>query len=520
MPLAREPSQRSKWMRWHNNNNAANAAANINSKNEPSEIIHLGGSRVSSAHHQLHAEPAAAQPGRGAQGQAAGPCADPLFPPEAAVPLAYGCFVEFQRRGSRSAFSPPLTGSSNNSRGSAAMFSPVAPNPFACNPVSPSSSVSSYESPDEPSSSSSALRRSQSVADIKDRSKDRSRSNTGGSKQRWRPFPNSTTPSESDGEMDEVYSRQPASSRAESGSSSRTYPPPTHPPPSGPLPAISQVLSMGDQQQQQEQLQQHQRQQSSSAPLPPPPSSSSSQNLAPSQQPPPRDQSSTANPVSSLTRSSSLNSPKISLVVPSKSSSQPAKTTRFTREERLWLHRNYRGEANFLRAWGLSIDSEEDRDEGAALLRELVQSEQEAKWIKSQQQQQTVAERAEQITITAVNKNNSNNGNNSNNDGLSPLQVIVEESNTGHSPRQLPPYGYKYPGVMVEETPLTPMGPGGGADTNEDGVNLRIPVGNAKASWSQQQHLARVAAAKEHARSESEHSVLGAYLDVRMSRLD
>ncbi|KAK6822823.1 hypothetical protein PG987_014368 [Apiospora arundinis] len=139
MPLAREPSQRSKWMRWHNNNNAANAAANINSKNEPSEIIHLGGSRVSSAQseerpvtqwftmtppgtaccperlpeiwrvqtaslpaslsHQLHAEPAAAQPGRGAQGQAAGPCTDPLFPPEAAVPLAYGCFVEFQRRG-------------------------------------------------------------------------------------------------------------------------------------------------------------------------------------------------------------------------------------------------------------------------------------------------------------------------------------------------------------------------------------------------------------------------------------
>lgn len=208
--------------------------------------------------------------------------------------------------------------------------------------------------------------------------------------------------------------------------------------------------------------------------------------------------------VSSLTRTSSLNRPAISLVLAPKNGA--AKTTRHTREERLWLHRNYRGEANFLRAWGLSIDSEEDRDEGAALLRELCQSEQEAKWMKNRNQQQPV--------------DNSNIGTA---DG-GPLHMIVEESNTGHSPRQLPPYGYKYPGVMVEETPVTTIV----AADHEDGVNLRIPV---KPPWSnsvqqhqqhqQQAHLARVAAAnKDHARSESEHSVLGAYLDVRMSRLD
>ncbi|KAI0117852.1 hypothetical protein GGR51DRAFT_269129 [Nemania sp. FL0031] len=43
--------------------------------------------------------------------------------------------------------------------------------------------------------------------------------------------------------------------------------------------------------------------------------------------------------------------------------------------ERLWLHRNYRGEAMFLRAWGLQIASEEDREEGRGILRELMEGE-------------------------------------------------------------------------------------------------------------------------------------------------
>ncbi|KAK8076603.1 hypothetical protein PG994_003875 [Apiospora phragmitis] len=366
-----------------------------------------------------------------------------------------------------SVFSPSLTGSSSDSRGSAAIFSPT-PNPFSCNPVSPSSSVASNDSPEL------SLRRSQSVADIKERSKHRSRSNTASSRPKWRPFPNST-PSESEGEVEDssIYSRKPAKTpRAESG------------------------FIDGEQQQQQQPATaaaaESTAQQPSSVPPPPIPGQSGQ--------------------VSSLTRSSSLTGPKMSLVVPP--TPRTAKTTRHTREERLWLHRNYRGEANFLRAWGFSIDSEEDRDEGAALLRELCQSEQEAKWIKSQQQQQqqqqTVDQRGEQLA-------SNNNNNNNTADGGGPLQVIVEESNTGHSPRQLPPYGYKYPGVMVEEAPVTEIV----AVDHEDGVNLRIPV---KPPWSnsvqQQQHLAKMADARDHARSESEHSVLGAYLDVRMSRLD
>ena len=43
-----------------------------------------------------------------------------------------------------------------------------------------------------------------------------------------------------------------------------------------------------------------------------------------------------------------------------------------TREERLWLHKNYRGEAPFLEAWGLDISRQSDREEGLGILRELM----------------------------------------------------------------------------------------------------------------------------------------------------
>ncbi|KAK3325034.1 hypothetical protein B0H66DRAFT_109231 [Apodospora peruviana] len=45
---------------------------------------------------------------------------------------------------------------------------------------------------------------------------------------------------------------------------------------------------------------------------------------------------------------------------------------RHTREERMWLHENYRGEAPFLLAWGLDITRMEDREEGLAILRDLM----------------------------------------------------------------------------------------------------------------------------------------------------
>lgn len=51
--------------------------------------------------------------------------------------------------------------------------------------------------------------------------------------------------------------------------------------------------------------------------------------------------------------------------------------TKYTREELVWLHHNYRGEAPFFLAWGLDIRNEEEREEGMEILRELMQAERE-----------------------------------------------------------------------------------------------------------------------------------------------
>ncbi|AEO62213.1 uncharacterized protein THITE_2106130 [Thermothielavioides terrestris NRRL 8126] len=53
----------------------------------------------------------------------------------------------------------------------------------------------------------------------------------------------------------------------------------------------------------------------------------------------------------------------------------PHKAVRHTREERLWLHKHYHGEAPFLKAWGLDISKLADRLEGLDILRDLIQAE-------------------------------------------------------------------------------------------------------------------------------------------------
>ncbi|KAK0614547.1 hypothetical protein B0T14DRAFT_310135 [Immersiella caudata] len=50
-------------------------------------------------------------------------------------------------------------------------------------------------------------------------------------------------------------------------------------------------------------------------------------------------------------------------------------TARYTREERIWLHSNYRGEAPFLQAWGLDIKKQDEREEGIRMVRELMAAE-------------------------------------------------------------------------------------------------------------------------------------------------
>jgi hypothetical protein len=52
-----------------------------------------------------------------------------------------------------------------------------------------------------------------------------------------------------------------------------------------------------------------------------------------------------------------------------------------TRQERIWLHINYRGKTPFLQAWGLDITKLADRIEGLVILRELIQAEGERKGV-------------------------------------------------------------------------------------------------------------------------------------------
>ncbi|KAI0136395.1 hypothetical protein BJ170DRAFT_601582 [Xylariales sp. AK1849] len=60
-------------------------------------------------------------------------------------------------------------------------------------------------------------------------------------------------------------------------------------------------------------------------------------------------------------------------------------TSRHSPQERLWLHRNYRGELTFLKAWGLDIEKEEERVEGSILMKELMESEDEKNRLKKAQ---------------------------------------------------------------------------------------------------------------------------------------
>ncbi|KAI1144249.1 hypothetical protein F5Y05DRAFT_418326 [Hypoxylon sp. FL0543] len=48
---------------------------------------------------------------------------------------------------------------------------------------------------------------------------------------------------------------------------------------------------------------------------------------------------------------------------------------RLTPKQILWLHRNYRGEATFLKAWGLHITRDADRERGREIMQELMAAE-------------------------------------------------------------------------------------------------------------------------------------------------
>ncbi|KAI1487237.1 hypothetical protein F5X96DRAFT_163899 [Biscogniauxia mediterranea] len=183
----------------------------------------------------------------------------------------------------------------------------------------------------------------------------------------------------------------------------------------------------------------------------------------------------------------------------------PVKPPRLTPRERLWLHRNYRGEATFLRAWGLHITSEEEREEGLAILRELMAAEEAEEEAQEEEQRRRQQQQYHARTTPTPAPAPGNTG----------LGVIAEELGSrelvGRAPPSKERLGYTA-GANAQEVWRpggggTTMGPGPGPGGG--GQRLMLPIDAF--------HARRV---DKHARSESDSSVLGAYLDIRMSRLD
>ncbi|KAI0531960.1 hypothetical protein GGR58DRAFT_491844 [Xylaria digitata] len=155
---------------------------------------------------------------------------------------------------------------------------------------------------------------------------------------------------------------------------------------------------------------------------------------------------------------------------------------KLTPKERFWLHRHYRGEAMFLKAWGLQITSEEDREEGRGILRELmereVQEEREAQ--EKQHMHHRSASLSRSSTATAS----------SNCDGTG-LGVIAEER-------------------LSREFHFRPTESLGYTDRAEDKF------------WKVEHEtvdprLRKHSGFGKHSRNESTDSVLGQYLDLRLS---
>ncbi|KAI1327935.1 hypothetical protein F5Y16DRAFT_167167 [Xylariaceae sp. FL0255] len=159
---------------------------------------------------------------------------------------------------------------------------------------------------------------------------------------------------------------------------------------------------------------------------------------------------------------------------------------KMTSRERFWLHRHYRGEATFLKAWGLQITNNEDREEGLRILRELIRGEEEEAKERERsylQYRSGTSSHASTITSSSIAR-----------EGNSPGLDVISEESRGRDSVGLPPL--------------------------EDMQFWKTDLGNSlrsTPSFSNSSSYGRHRA-ERHARTESDNSVLGAYLDLRLSR--
>ncbi|RYP81964.1 hypothetical protein DL769_001808 [Monosporascus sp. CRB-8-3] len=148
---------------------------------------------------------------------------------------------------------------------------------------------------------------------------------------------------------------------------------------------------------------------------------------------------------------------------------------RHTPQERLWLHLNYRGEAPFLKAWGLSINSEDDREEGKAILQDLMRGEEE--------------ESSSTARLSSASSSYSQRG----------LNPEPERHSKAASDEGLH--------VIQEEDTWARL-----TGESRDSKGNRISQGDLQKLRTSATELSSQIASKEHARSESEDSVLHTYL--------
>ncbi|KAI1661837.1 hypothetical protein F4813DRAFT_345910 [Daldinia decipiens] len=75
---------------------------------------------------------------------------------------------------------------------------------------------------------------------------------------------------------------------------------------------------------------------------------------------------------------------------------------RFTAEQVLWLHQNYRGEATFLKAWGLHVSRGADREQGREIMEMLMAAESKEKEQSRHQKLQPQIDRVQHKTSPAL----------------------------------------------------------------------------------------------------------------------
>ncbi|KAI1647472.1 uncharacterized protein F4817DRAFT_365216 [Daldinia loculata] len=75
---------------------------------------------------------------------------------------------------------------------------------------------------------------------------------------------------------------------------------------------------------------------------------------------------------------------------------------RFTAEQVLWLHQNYRGEATFLKAWGLHVTRGADREQGREIMEMIMAAESKEKEQSRHQKLQSQIDRVQHKTSSAL----------------------------------------------------------------------------------------------------------------------